>query len=212
MQIITFNGTIANQPSLLVNARELHQRLQVGRDFSNWIKDRIANYSFQEGLDFSITSGKSSSFFGRPSTDYHLTLDMAKELCMLERSELGRQARRYFIEMEKQASLEIPRLQAENHALKQQLVGIPAFLRDPDHRLKLVQQAVAALYISHPECKEIVRYRDMGLTNAEIGKLLNLGKKALDLRLNKLFELGLAERRANNQYTQPAQLPLGLLA
>ncbi|MDE3972082.1 antA/AntB antirepressor family protein [Glaesserella parasuis] len=101
MPITTFQGVIANQPSILVNARELHTRLQIGKDFSTWIKDRITNYGFQEGLDFSPILGKSKGLFGRPAVEYHITLDMAKELCMLERSELGQKARRYFIQMEK---------------------------------------------------------------------------------------------------------------
>lgn len=103
MPISTFTGLIANQPTLLVDARELHTRLQIGKDFSTWIKDRIANYGFQEDLDFSPILGKSKGLFGRPAIEYHITLDMAKELCMLERSELGQQARRYFIRMEKEA-------------------------------------------------------------------------------------------------------------
>ncbi|MDG6331189.1 antA/AntB antirepressor family protein [Glaesserella parasuis] len=111
MPITTFQGVIANQPSILVNARELHTRLQIGKDFSTWIKDRITNYGFQEGLDFSPILGKSKGLFGRPAVEYHITLDMAKELCMLERSELGQKARRYFIQMEKKA------LQAHQTAL-----------------------------------------------------------------------------------------------
>lgn len=216
MPITTFTGLIANQTTTLVNARELHERLQISTAFTKWIQRRISDYNFVENLDFIETvkfDRLGRGFFGEREIevkDYHLTLDMAKELCMLERSELGRQARRYFIEMEKQASLEIPRLQAENHALKQQLVSVPAFMRNHDLHMKLLNQAISALFLAYPECKEIVRYRDMGLTNAEIGKLLSLGKKSLEVRLNKLFELGLAERRANNQHTQPAQLQLGL--
>lgn len=101
MPITTFQGVIANQSTLLVNARELHQRLQVGKMFANWIKDRITQYGFVENEDFLPILAKSD--FGRPSIEYHITLNMAKELCMLERSELGQQARRYFIKMEQEA-------------------------------------------------------------------------------------------------------------
>jgi len=83
------------------NARELHGFLEVGRDFSTWIKDRITEYSFIEGQDFSPILGKSTG--GRPTTEYYLSLDMAKELSMVERNEKGKQARRYFIECERQA-------------------------------------------------------------------------------------------------------------
>lgn len=211
MPISTFNGFIANQTTTLVNARELHQRLQVKRDFSTWIKDRIEQYHFIENEDFirspNLGSGKPLSFFGGNNrTDYHLTLDMAKELCMLERSELGRQARRYFIEQEKQAK----QLAAQNAKL---LAAIPPFLlNNPDQTTALVQQAQQAFLTLHPEAKAIVRYRDMGLTNPEICKLLNLTKMMLERRLAKMFELGLAERKTQNQYTQQSQLPLGLPA
>ncbi|MBK1884393.1 antA/AntB antirepressor family protein [Luteolibacter pohnpeiensis] len=84
-----------------VNARELHQFLEVGKDFSNWIKDRIEKYGFSEGTDFTPELAKSSG--GRPSLEYHVTLAMAKELSMVERNEKGKQARQYFIECERRA-------------------------------------------------------------------------------------------------------------
>jgi phage anti-repressor protein len=75
--------------------------------FSHWICDRIEHYEFVEGLDFATGSSfgenspKPSSKGGRPTKDYHLTLHMAQELSMVERTEQGRQARRYFIECER---------------------------------------------------------------------------------------------------------------
>lgn len=87
----------------LCNARDLHAVLESGQDFSDWIKNRIEKYGFIEGEDFSINFGKTSRRGGRPATDYHLTLDMAKELAMVENNERGRQVRRYFIALEKAA-------------------------------------------------------------------------------------------------------------
>lgn len=89
-----------------VNARDLHRFLGVGRDFSNWIKGRITEYDFIEGQDFEIllaNFGEQKGSGGHNKTEYALSLDMAKELSMVERTEKGRQARRYFIEMEKVA-------------------------------------------------------------------------------------------------------------
>ena len=82
----------------LVDARELHQFLESKQDFSDWIKNRIKRYSFEEGLDFSINLWKSP--IGRPSKEYTLSLDMAKELAMVENNAKGREPRRYFIEAE----------------------------------------------------------------------------------------------------------------
>ncbi|MDE3988691.1 antA/AntB antirepressor family protein, partial [Glaesserella parasuis] len=132
MPISTFKGVIANQTTLLVNARELHERLQISTRFDIWISRRINEYNFLENLDFTETikfERVEKGFFGEREIEvkeYHLTLDMAKELCMLERSELGRQARRYFIEQEKNAKA----LAEQNAKL---LAQIPPFLlNNPD--------------------------------------------------------------------------------
>ena len=100
--IPVFNGTIANETTLLVNARDLHTFLDVGKRFASWIVERIAEYGFVENQDFMIISQVREKIGrGRPAKDYHLTLDTAKELAMVERNEKGRQVRRYFIECEK---------------------------------------------------------------------------------------------------------------
>ncbi|HAU9682760.1 TPA: phage antirepressor Ant [Escherichia coli] len=102
--IPVFNGTIANETTLLVNARDLHTFLGVGKRFASWITERIAEYGFVENQDYILVSpnreikGRGGD---RRSKDYHLTLDTAKETAMVERNEKGRQIRRYFIECEK---------------------------------------------------------------------------------------------------------------
>lgn len=91
-----------------VNARDLHQFLEVGKDFSNWIKDRINQFDFVEGVDFVKTQDLSSPNLANAKSraqvriEYILTLNMAKELSMVERNEKGKQARQYFIQCEKQ--------------------------------------------------------------------------------------------------------------
>lgn len=100
--IPVFNGTISNETALLVNARDLHTFLDVGKRFASWIVERIAEYGFVENQDFMIISQVREKIGrGRPAKDYHLTLDTAKELAMVERNKKGRQVRRYFIECEK---------------------------------------------------------------------------------------------------------------
>ncbi|EPT9304736.1 antA/AntB antirepressor family protein [Escherichia coli] len=99
-----FNGTIDNETILLVNARDLHSFLGVGRMFAHWVKERIAEYGFVESQDYILIcqNGQTKGRGGdRRSKDYHLTLDTAKELAMVERNEKGRQIRRYFIECER---------------------------------------------------------------------------------------------------------------
>lgn len=105
--ISVFTGTISEETIHLANARDLHEFLEVGKDFTTWIKDRVKEYDFIENQDFicieDLSSPKSGSSKARPQklTEYHITLDMAKELAMVERNEKGKQARLYFIECEK---------------------------------------------------------------------------------------------------------------
>ncbi|EMV6193903.1 antA/AntB antirepressor family protein [Escherichia coli] len=102
--IPVFNGTIANEITLLVNARDLHTFLGVGKRFASWITERIAEYGFVENQDYILVSNLGKQTSGRGGhnrKDYHLTLDTAKELAMVEHNEKGRQIRRYFIECEK---------------------------------------------------------------------------------------------------------------
>lgn len=82
-----------------VNARELHDQLMSKQKFADWIKKRIENYGFAENEDFFISLGKSTG--GRPTTDFILTMDTAKEISMVENNEMGRAIRKYFIEVEK---------------------------------------------------------------------------------------------------------------
>lgn len=83
----------------VVDARDLYRFLEVDARFNDWIARRIAEYQFQEGTDFCSFLSKSTG--GRPGRQYHITLDMGKELAMVERNEKGRQARQYFIACEK---------------------------------------------------------------------------------------------------------------
>lgn len=96
--IPVFNGLIQNQPVQLCNARELHAYLEIGKEYANWIKDRINEYGFIQDEDYFIITERTN---GRPRKEYHITLDMGKELGMVERNERGRQIRQYFIRCER---------------------------------------------------------------------------------------------------------------
>jgi phage anti-repressor protein len=92
-------ATIGARSVQAVNARDLHAFLEVSTAFKDWIARRIEEYEFVEGGDF--CSFLSESPGGRPSKDYLLTLDTAKELAMVERNAKGREVRQYFIECER---------------------------------------------------------------------------------------------------------------
>jgi phage anti-repressor protein len=108
--IPVFNADIGGILQPAVDARELHQFLGVKRDFSTWIKRRLKDYGLVENQDYSQAidskahqngGAVKSSTYGQDKIDYHLTLDVAKELAMVEKNAKGREARRYFIECER---------------------------------------------------------------------------------------------------------------
>lgn len=96
--IPVFNGLIQNQPVQLCNARELHAFLEIKNKYADWIKDRISEYGFIQDEDYFVITERTN---GRPRKEYHITLDMGKELGMVERNERGRQIRQYFIRCER---------------------------------------------------------------------------------------------------------------
>lgn len=82
-----------------VDGRNLHERLNVETEYRHWFP-RMCEYGFAEGVDF--RSKMTESTGGRPAANHALTLSMAKEICMLQRTEQGQAVRRYLIEVEGQ--------------------------------------------------------------------------------------------------------------
>lgn len=84
-----------------VSGRVLHEFLEVDTPYTQWF-DRMVQYGFSENVDFvGLSQNCEKPQGGRPSIDHQLTIEMAKELCMLQRTEKGKLARQYFIELEK---------------------------------------------------------------------------------------------------------------
>ena len=127
-------SAIGGQTVQTVSARQLHAALEVQTRFNDWIARRIEEYGYQESEDYEITTISTNDLESenedldysnlsnqdvtnmnwggdRRSVDYRLTLDMAKELAMIENNDKGRQVRRYFIERE----AELRRLTAQQH-------------------------------------------------------------------------------------------------
>ncbi len=103
VEVIEYDGKQA------VNARELHEKLGNKKQFANWIQLRIEQYGFVENQDFQVFNQKvKNSNGGRSRKEYALSLDMAKELCMVENNDAGRRIRKYFIEVEKKARTQNP--------------------------------------------------------------------------------------------------------
>jgi len=150
-----------------VNARELHTFLEVDSNFTTWIKRRIEDYGFIEKQDFISLSknGKQDHGFwgGQNKSDYYITLDMAKELAMVERNHKGRLARRHFIEAEKRA-----------------LQGMADIAKISAEILK-----------ARPLWQKIARYKDLGLNHAEISKLVSLSTSAVRENVRRMEHCGI---------------------
>lgn len=82
-----------------VSGRVLHEALGISTRYNDWFP-RMCEYGFVEGEDFYSILSKTSEG-GRPATDHQLTIDMAKQICMIQRTEIGRQYREYFLEIER---------------------------------------------------------------------------------------------------------------
>ena len=109
LQILNNNGE-----GFCIDSRQLHTQLGVGRDYTNWIKGRISKYDFEENVDFitvwyNAKNGVAMEYNGNNNSmkalggtiSYLVTIDMAKELCMIENNEIGKITRKYFIKCEK---------------------------------------------------------------------------------------------------------------
>lgn len=81
-----------------VSARDLHEQLHIKTAFKDWFP-RMCEYGFEDGKDFS--SKMSESTGGRPSKEYDISIDMAKQICMIQRTQEGKEIRQYFLDLEK---------------------------------------------------------------------------------------------------------------
>ena len=93
--LIKVNYENSNRPTVM--GRDLHEVLEIKTAYKDWFP-RMCEYGFIEGEDFCSILSESTG--GRPSTDHQLTIDMAKEICMIQRTDIGRKVRKYFINVE----------------------------------------------------------------------------------------------------------------
>lgn len=131
--IIPIKVEVNENQEPILNGRDLHSFLEVKTPYKKWF-DRMTDYGFEENIDFCTVGQKSPIANGgyQEITDHVLKLDMAKEIAMIQRSEKGKQARRYFLQIEKNwnspekvmaralilANKKIENLEIENQELK----------------------------------------------------------------------------------------------
>jgi len=199
---------IEGAPALTVDARELHQFLGVETPFAQWISRRIADYTFLCNRDFwEFSAKKAFGIFKRETTDYALSLDMAKELAMVERNERGRQARRYFIEAEKKLKAGAADLTGGNARLAQALTMAGGLnKRQQDMLLKSLSASVIA---RRPSLARLVYAEKAGLDWEELkaveprpARLAKAVEEALALGLIKAAPKGMPAKTGKELIAQ----------
>ena len=125
-ELIKVHYDNADRPT--VSGRDLYDALEVKTAYKDWFP-RMCEYGFSEGKDYcSFLSDRSDGKAGKPRTDHQVTIPMAKELCMLQRTDKGKQMRQYFIAVEEQwnspDAIMARALQLSNAKLKQLQVTV----------------------------------------------------------------------------------------
>lgn len=162
-----FNG----ETQETVDARTLHERLGSQKQFADWIKARIEQGGYTQGIDFVIIHSevKNSFGLGRPKIDYALSVDMAKDISAMENTDAGRQYRRYLFNVEKQAKIQHKHLLA----LQTQL------LKDK------------------PMWQKLQRYSTMPLTTVEVAAILKVNVSTVRKNRAKMRSFGLLPDAGN---------------
>lgn len=91
-----------NSEQITLSARELHDKLEIQTDFPHWFP-RMCEYGFEDGKDYrTFLTDRADGLPGKPKQDAEITIDMAKQICMIQRTDIGRQYREYFLQLEKE--------------------------------------------------------------------------------------------------------------
>lgn len=194
----------------VVSARELHDFLEAKTAYKDWFP-RMCEYGFTEGQDFNPLKNEQVQIEGGRAVTRHildaaLTIDMAKEICMIQRSEKGKQARQYFIQLEKDW----------NSPEK-----VMARALDIAHReLNTLKAANVELLAENAANKPKVIFADAvsaserSILVGELAKLLR--QNGVEIGQNRLFDWmrqkGFLIRRQGTDYNMPTQkaMELGL--
>ena len=181
---------IGNAELNSVNSREIHNYLQVKTPFSMWIQRAISKYDFKENIDYTVLKNEKKLNDGvcRPFTDYIVTMDMAKELAMLENNPKGRETRKYFIACEKELQktdlslnttilIELSKLNQEIKDLKNQ------FVSNEQSNKKLIKNKDTTTNTGFKISRDFTDFYDLNYIELEILKVLIEKNEFLDKRV-----------------------------
>ncbi|WAW14098.1 phage antirepressor KilAC domain-containing protein [Peptostreptococcus equinus] len=173
-----------------VNGRDLHDALKIGTPYDKWFP-RMCDYGFVEGKDFSTFLSESTG--GRPATNHQLTIDMAKQLCMIQRTDIGRKFRQYFIKVEEAwnspEAVMARALQFANHqleVLKQQNLELIDTVAVQNQQI-LEMKPKASYYDVVLNCKDLLSMRAIAKDYGKSAQWMN----------NLLHELGIQFKQSD---------------
>lgn len=192
-QIIVINKSQINGATVeTVNARNLHEGLSIGKDFSNWIKAQIKRAMLTEGVDYVVFAQKGDS--GRPLVEYHLTLEAGKHIAMLSGTAKGREVRDYFIECERKAKAPIAQSPAQMFALvAQQFLQYEQEQQRQAIELSKVQETLAVVEArTQPENKHftVMGYANLKGIKLDLGAASKYGRKCAELSRDQGISIG----------------------
>ena len=181
----------------LVSARELHEGLKVKSRFNDWMTNRIKKYGFEENLDYTKILVQCKR--GQNEYDFYITVDMAKELCMVENNELGRQFRKYFIEVEKQLK-EIKKL--DSYMIEDPIERAKRWIEEAEERKALMEDNIKKdeeIKVLKPKAE----FTDKFLQDDTLYKATDIAKEVgmTATKFNKLLEgLGIQFKQGGKWY------------
>ena len=196
----TMNELIIIRPTLIngaevnsVNARDLHRVLESKRQFADWIKARIDEVDAIENIDYIVFSQKNENGNNKPLIEYILSTDIAKEIAMLERNEIGKKVRRYFIEVEKAykrdktAVSQLDYMQLQLNYLKEQDKKIYALENKTDeiHKEQLKAKHNINRLLSNDRYMTIIAFMNLYGISQKGHHIPSLGKKAKKLSIEQ---------------------------
>lgn len=165
--------TTNSQGEKVVSARALYEFLEIRRDFTTWCK-KMFEYGFTEDVDYTRSGESVNQYVTR--FDYALTLDTAKEIAMLQRSDKGKQARQYFIECERKLREAIKPLSVEEMiiAQAQSVIEVKSKVAELEKRQNLLEAQTKTV----PDYFTIVGYATLNNINVGLQLAARLGQMA----------------------------------
>lgn len=192
-----------NEPT--VSARELHEKLNIGTKFATWFP-RMTEYGFAEGTDYTTCYPNlgSENHGGQNMVDYNISVDMAKQICMIQRTPEGKQCRQYLIDLEK----------AQNTPELVMARGLKAAQTMIEQKDAVIEEQSQIIEEQRPKAifADAVSASHTTILVGDLAKLIK--QNGIDIGQKRLFEWmrnnGYLIKRCGTDYNMPTQKAMEL--